>query len=1189
MKKFTLNKTLNFWAIFLLLVVISQQTFGATIEQMKAGKVTLEIVNSKISDALDALSKNSSVRIFYKSDLKDLQKRISIDLKEEPLQNALSKVLANTSLGYEFSNDGVVITTKERPVTNVTQQKKITINGRVVGDDKKPITGATVFVLGTTNGAISDEDGLFSISCVDGSTLEISCVGMVTATYKVNDADKGNIVIAMKKSTMVVDDVVVTGYQRLERRKMTSSISTVNMENLKSINQPSIDKLLQGQVAGMTIMNTSGAPGSVPQIRIRGTSTLSGNVQPLWVVDGIILDDPVNASVDDIMTNRNLIASGIGGVNVEDIESINVLKDAAATAIYGTRAANGVIVITSKKGTAGRTTVRYSGHLNVSMRPNMEDAYMMNSKDRIGVNLEMMDRGVFSADSYRAGEYGTATDFERAYVDAADKKISWGDFENQVRQLEEVNTDWFKHLFRNAVTHRHNISVSGGTEKTTFYLSGSYMDEQSTAKDVGQKTYTGSVKVYTKPWKNLRLGGMLDLNVRENDSFFSADSWENPYEWSIYTTRAQNAFKEDGSYNYMYYNGMEYNFLENREASWRESKNFGIRGNFDVEWKILPDLIFTSMFAYTQNSTTDEDISTEKSYFVKKRKEDVTIIDGYTAVQIWKDGGYYKGRNTNTNSVTFRNQLSYMPIINQNHRFDVMLGHEVRKSKNQYTTDEIYGYVHDRGRQQIPQWDLIKKLGTPYWKMQLDNSAAISYYGVFGYTFRERYTVSANARVDGSNRFGIKTNELFQPLWSVGFNYQLKNEKFLEQVDWVSYLTLKGTYGTQGNIASQAYSDLVTNIGKVDDVNTDGFLEIIAPKNPYLKWEKNYNANIAIEFGFLQRRIQGVVEYYNKKGVDLLGNKQVSQVTGFNTVQVNWASMKNSGFEFSISSINIDTKKFRWTTNLNVGYNENKVLDVYTTPTYTSLTDAQRSNNSASAVIGKPINGLWSYQYAGLNEQGRASFYDQKGEKVLFGMNNVDGLVYSGTTMPPVQGGITNTINYAKFTLSVLFVGSFGNVVRLRNLSQGYAFGFPDPTKNMSADWNNRWRKAGDEKLGHNVPVLESDPWEIAVTGKAPYNGKMYDNSDLRTAKGNFVRLQNLSLGYDIYSEKIRRSGIQNINIMLQGNNLAVWHSSKIKGQDPEATGSMMKYSDTRTANVSFGNTYLPLPRTYSLSVSIQF
>lgn len=363
---------------------------------------------------------------------------------------------------------------------------------------------------------------------------------------------------------------------------------------------------------------------------------------------------------------------------------------------------------------------------------------------------------------------------------------------------------------------------------------------------------------------------------------------------------------------------------------------------------------------------------------------------------------------------------------------------------------------------------------------------------------------------------------------------------------------------------------------------------ISAPKNPNLKWEKNYSTNLALEFGLFNRRIAGTLEYYYKKGVDLLGSKQVSLVSGFPSVSVNWASMKNTGWEFSLNTINIDTHGFRWTSNFNFGYNYNEILDVYSTPGYGSMTNAQRTDYASAAIVGKPINGLWSYKYAGLNEEGRAQFYNEEGEKVLKGMNNIDGLVYSGTTMPLVQGGFTNTFMYKNITLSVLLVGNFGNVIRLRNMTDGQAFAYPEATQNMSKEWASRWRKPGDEAFT-DVPRLEANQFDDAVFYPYPSNGTMYNNSDLRTVKGDFVRLQNMSLSYDLNLKKFRDLGIQNIRFMLQGNNLHVWKNSKLKGQDPEATGAVMKYGSTSSANVSFGNTYLPLSRTYSFSLSVQF
>ena len=1172
--------TMRLTVIFICLFVF---TGNATL--LSQQRVNMQLGETTFKQLFQEIRKQTGCVVMYNDETFDKNAKVVADFRDVAVEEVLERVLNGKGLIFEKNDE--FITIYKAPLTALPQ-KNIVIKGKVTDNQGNPLPGVSVFIKGTSVGVASAIDGTYSLEVPETNNMVLNFTFIGMKSKSVNYTGQKEINVVLEEDVSEMDEVVVTGYQKIERRKLTSSITTVDMDALKTVNQPNIDKLLQGQVPGMTIMSTSGAPGAVPQIRIRGTSTISGNVQPLWVVDGVTLDDPVDATVDDILTNRNLIASGIGGVNVDDIESINVLKDAAATAIYGTRAANGVIVITSKKGSAGKTRINYNGSVQVGMRPRYEDAYMMNSKDRIDVNLEMIERGAFKASSGNVGDYGTVTDFERWFIDVNDRKMTWEEYAKRVQGLEEVNTDWFKELFRNSVTHRHSLSISGGNEKTTFYVSGSYMDNQATAKGVGEETYTGTVKVNTRLRENLRVGGALDINVRDSKSFFAVDSRENPYEWAIYTTRAQHVYDEQGRYNYIYYNGLPYNFLENRDDCWRESNNFSMRGTLDIEWRIIPDLTFSSLFSFTKQNTRDVNIANEDSYFVRARKKDVYKVENSTAVYLWADGGYRQSQFTNNSSITFRNQLAWMPVFGEDHRFDVMVGQEIRTSRYLTEKTDIYGYAHDRGHQQMPQFDLMEHLGTPMWDESLNESAALSYFLTAGYTFKNRYTISFNARTDGSNRFGMKTNDLFQPLWAVGFNYQLKEENFLVDKKWLSYLTFKGSYGSQGNVASQAYSDLVATIGKVDAIKKENYLVISAPKNPNLKWEMNYTANLGLEFGFFNRRLSGSLEWYYKKGVDLLGSKQVSQVSGFSSVQVNWASMKNTGWEFAVNSINIDTDDFRWTTNLNIGYNYNEVLDVYSNPSYSSLTNARRSNYAASAVVGKPINGLWSYRYAGLNKEGRAQFYDAEDNKVLTGMSDIDALTYSGTTQPLVQGGFTNTFNYKKFTLSALFIGSFGNIIRLRNLSSGYAFAFPEATQNMSKDFAYRWRKEGDE-LYTDIPRLEVDEWESSLTYPYPANVQMYNNSDLRTVKGNFLRLQNLSLSYDLYTDKMRAKGVQNIRFMIQGNNLHVWKNKKLKGQDPEATGSQMKYTDTRYANVTFGNTYLPLSRSYSLSVSVSF
>lgn len=1151
-----------------------------------AQKVSISEANTTMNRIFKQLQAQSGYNFVYTSQTLEGVKPVNVKLKNVSLQDALDVLFENQPVTYVIKEHTVVVQRR----SNLDQAPlAIEIKGKVVDERGQEFPGVSVKLKGTKLTVATDNNGQFKITVPDhNAVLVFSYIGYnpIEETIK----QRTSINVKMVPAESALNDVVITGYQSLNKKTLTGSVTTIQLKDLESVYQPNIDKLLQGQVPGLTVMSTSGAPGAVPQIRIRGTSTLSGNVQPLWVVDGIILDDAINVSVDDIMTNRNLIASGIGGVNVEDIESINVLKDAAATAIYGTRAANGVIVLTSKKGKAGKTRISFTSNLSVGERPRIEDAYMMNSKERIDVNLEMIKRGVFNATSPLAGQYNTVSDFERYFIDLMDKKMSWTDFNQEVNKLEAVNTDWFKHLFRTSITNRQNLSVSGGDERTTFYASGSYLDDQATAKGVGQKTYTGSLKVYTRIYDKIRLGVMMDINARENKSFFAVDSKENPYEYAIYTTRAQPAINADGTYSHFYLNGLEYNFLENRDRGWRDSRNFGLRGSLDLEYKILKDLTFNSLFSYAKQSTTDEDIAVDDSYFTRIRKKDNREIINGQYVYIWKDGGYRKDRSSYNGSITFRNQLTYNPLFNNVHYLNVMVGQEVRKSKTSDISTEVYGYAHDRGHQQVPQFDFMKKLGVPYWTENLNDGANLSYFGAINYTYANKYTASFNARTDGSNRFGLKTNQLFQPLWAVGANYQMKEERFLQNVNWLSYLTFKGSYGSQGNLASQAYSDLVARIGTVALENPSNYLTIVAPKNPNLKWEQTYTGNVGMEAGFFKRRLMFNVEWYRKKAVDLLGNRQVSQTTGFDQIQVNWASMLNTGWEFSLNSINIDDAHFRWSSNINFGFNKNKVLDVYTKPTVTSLTDAKRTNYSSTAVVGQPIDGLWSYRFAGLNKDGRATFYTAKeGEKVLYGMTNIDGLAYSGVINPKSQVGFTNTFSYKQVTLSALFVGSFGNVVRLRNMSKGSHLGFPDPTQNMSKEWVGRWKNPGDEAFT-NIPVLEVANDSQILSALVPFNGAMFDNSDLRTVKGDFVRFQNLSISYDYFTPKLRALGVQNIRLAIQGNNLYVWKNKELKGQDPEAQGSnVLSYASTTSKQINFGNTILPVPRSYSLSLSVQF
>ncbi|MDQ2178472.1 SusC/RagA family TonB-linked outer membrane protein [Marinifilum sp. D714] len=1151
---------------------------------------SLKLNSADLSEALEEVEKLSQYDfVFNYNDVKGYE--VTVDLEDISLEKCLDEVLCGHPFQYKTEDDLVIVSYKEPTLRPVVQQKKISIKGKVTDEEGVGLPGVSVVVKGTHVGVATNIDGEYNIKVDNRNvTLVFSFVGMETQEYKLKKSNVLDVKLSADQGQL--GEVVITGYQNLDGRKKTASIASVDMSEIRKRVEPSVDQLLQGQVAGMTIMNSSGAPGAVPQVKIRGTSTISGNTQPLWVVDGIILDDPINVDVSDILGNRNLIASGIGGINVSDIASINVLKDASATALYGTRAANGVIVITSKSGKAGKTQIKYSGSTTLSMRPRIEDAYMMNSQQRMEVNQEMTDAGYSYINSNDKGEYGDASDFEKYVIDLQDKTITNEEFALKMKTLETANTDWFKHLFRNSITQSHSLSISGGNKRTTFYVSGSYRDQQATAKGVGLKSYTGKIKVRTRVRKNIRLNAQLDITSRDNTSFFSANSRENPYEAAVNTTRTQRLYDENGDYNYMYINDLKFNYLENRAASWRNSNSFMLKGQVSTEWEMFKDFRWTSTFSFSKESTTEEDVAKENSIYVRTSKKNFLNPE---FEPLWIDGGFFQGKNTNRHSKTVRNQISYNPVIDDDHEINVMLGTEINTNDYLGNTNSIHGYTHERGQQMTPQWDFIKDMGRPYWYKSSSKSASISYYGVFGYTYKEKYTLNFNARRDGSNKFGVKSNDIFKPLWSAGFNYQMKKEYFLEDVDWLSYLTLRGSYGVQGNVSSSAYSKIITSISPYNRLKEQTQLRINAPKNQNLKWEQNYSSNLALEFGLFDRRIRGTFEYYYKRGEDLLGNKQVSQIIGFSNMTVNWASMENRGLEGSLYVKLIDKKDFDWSINVNAGWNKNKVLDVYSNPDYANITNASRGSYGNSAVIGKPISGLYSFRFAGLNEEGNPTFYtgkfDDEGNELtaLKSIVDTDALKYEGPMAPTIQGGFNTTVSYKNLSLSCLLIGSFGNVVRMRELqgSSLNGFTFPNPERNLPREWVNRWRKPGDENFT-NIPKFQHLRTNEHLNGH-PSNTYMYNNSDLRTVKGDFVRLQSLSLSYNLFTDRLREMGIQNIQFSLIGNNLHVWKNSKLKGQDPEANMGLSNYGRPERGKITFGNTYLPVPRTYSFSVNVSF
>ncbi len=1064
-----------------------------------------------------------------------------------------------------------------------------TVTGTVLEEDGKPSEGVAVMVKGTSNGTLTDASGRFTLKvefAKDSATpvLVFSCLGKETQEHK---CTKDSYRIIMKDLLAeLVGAVINTGYQKLDRRMSASSVASISGADVLQSNAISIDNMLQGKIPGMTVVGSSSTPGAATKIRIRGTSTISGNREPLWVVDGVILDDPVSISTEELndLDNVNLIGNAISGLNPMDIEKIDVLKDASATAIYGVRAANGVIVVTTKRGKQGAPRVNYSGTVTMTERPSYNKLNLMNSKERIEVSKEIADKGL----DYRFTP--AAIGYEGLLYDLYDRKLTYGQFLSGVQQLETMNTDWFDLLYRTSVSHRHNLSISGANDKVNYYVSGAYTDENANVKGTGVNQYNAMAKVQVNFIPQLTGTVQLRANISEKDYQHSSIS---PYSYAYNTSRAIPAFNADGTY--AFYNAeqgynaqpLEYNILNEIENSGRTMRTDAIYFNANLEWKIVSGLRATGTFAINTSSTSDKEWYNDRTYAASKLRM-LNYGVPFPDADTWKNdmcklpyGGELKTSNTRNFGYTARLQLDYSKYI-RGHHISAAAGYEARSTRYTGISSTQWGYLPDRGESFVQidpaQWPKYNEmvLNSPnVVTNKLSNT--MSFYGVVSYAYKSRYIINANVRTDGSNKFGRDKSTRFLPIWSVSARWNIMNESFLEDVMWMNELAIKGSYGIQGNVSDDQTPSMIIKLGSVDNMSGDYMSTLSKLPNPYLRWEKTNSWNIALDFAFLDNRISGTFEYYYKKGNDQIVMTQVSPTTGTSSMSLNVGDIMNRGYELIINAVPVKTKDFRWSLSFNSARNVNKVTDGGMTSEYTY---AQYTDGSA-VLKGYPINSFFSYRFAGLDGNGLPTFY---GTEENEGDTKADmfskAFTLSGNRLPDMQGGFSTNFTWKDITLGLFFSYSVGSKVRMNNLYSNSGQRLPNPQQNMSGEFVNRWREPGDE-AHTTIPALSTDPLQmndISFSGPSRTINigdnmwQMYNQSDIRVVSGDFLRLRTAYIRYNIPEKICRKMRMNSASVRVEGNNLFVVCSKDLNGQDPEQLGlGSIGITTPPVASFSFG------------------
>lgn len=1157
-------------------------------------RVSLNMKDATVQEVFANLEKMTDYTFLYKLDLVGKCGKVNVDATDKDFSLLLEDLLKPLGLSFKIDDRVVVITAGK------DDKKKETMIVKGVVKDKKGevLPGVTIVIKGTSVGVASGNNGQFTISTLkqDSLTLVFSFVGMKIKEVKWKGQTMLNVV--MEEDATEMDEVVVTGYQNVNRRDMVGAYTTVKASDIIMPAYNSIDQMLQGRVAGMIVMNTSSRVGTSPKIKIRGTSTLIGNQSPLWVVDGIIQEDPLDVSTTDLFTQdfKDIIGNQVSWLNPMDIETITVLKDASATAVYGSKASNGVIVITTKKGKIDRMTINYTGNMSINTKPNYGMFNYMNSKERIIFAQEVFNAGT----SYLKDPIKQPYTYEGAMRMYLEGDLSYDDFMKKKHFFETVNTDWFDLLTQTAVSHNHNISVSGGTEKMTYNVSLGYNDSQGQEIGNSSKRLTGRVGVGVNLRQNVRVDASISGSTTTNKGFGKD---VNPMSYATTMNRAVPAYDENGDpvfyqvnsgYSYSNVASLGYNFINERDNSGARVEDTHLAASLNFSWDILDWLKYEFTGGYTRVQNNNETWSLEKTFYVahEYRGYDYgTVEPGSAAFKaaMLPFGGVLVTIDGLSSSYNIQNKLLISKSFNEDHRLNVMLGMEIRSSSVKSNENRVFGYVPDRGEKLVKptppedfepltgsfeDWGILKGLYSGDWRRTKNTDNFLSYFATVAYSLKNRYVFNFSIRNDESNRFGQDANNRFDPTYSFGASWRIMEEPWLASIEgFVNSLNLRVTYGIQGNAATKLGPDLILYQQGVADVYNQYQSTISRLPNPNLSWERTKSWNFGLDMQVIDM-FNVAFDYYTRSS-NAIVSQNIAFEYGRTSMDLNGGKIRNSGLEFTVSFTPIQRKDWALSVSLNSSKNWNKANNQQ----YASTAGDLLVGASGKLLKkGYSVTGFWSYSFAGLSEEDGHplfNYMDVPEEERNSKVDPTTFLVYSGDKEPSFTGGLSLGLRWKDFSLSTNFSLLLGAKKRLPSPYENFPYGglnVPGELDNLSKDLNKRWKKPGDEKKTNipGVTVPGQNYSQILPDNSRAYWIDMWEQSDVMVVDASFLRCNQLSLSWNVNREWCKKVGLKTLSVNAGVSNLFVIASKRFNGFDPELGNSVQPKNYSFGVNIGF-------------------
>lgn len=1097
------------------------------------------------------------------------------------------------------------------------------ITGLVLDKDTgEPLAGVNVRVKGKSIVVSTDSQGKYAIGADGTETLVFSLVGFAEQEVNINNRSTITINLIGRNREIEGVNVVATGYQNIDRKLFTGAASKVDARDAERSGVPDISRMLEGQVAGVSVQNVSGTFGAAPKIRVRGATSLSGDNKPLWVVDGIILEDIVNISNEALSTGdaSTLIGSSVAGLNPDDIASFTILKDAAATAMYGARAMNGVIVVSTKKGrnTDGKPLVSYSGTMTTYLKPNYNQFDIMNSAEQMSVLLELENKGFYThSGASRAKDGGV---FFKMYneiynydpvSDTFALKNTPEDRLDFLSRYANANTDWFDLLFKNSLLQENSLSITSGTERSQSYFSSSLTKDNGATLGDNVTRYTANFRNNYKINDKLSFEFMVLGSIREQRTpgtltrqsdpvygSYTRDFDINPYSYALNTSRMMTAYDANGNLEYFVRNYAPFNILNEIENNYLNLGVLDVRVQGGLKYKIIPKLTYSIDGAYRYSNSTRQHFVLEGSNMAGafRADYDATIAAGNNFLykdpdnpnslpqSVLTEGGFFNSTFNNIKNYYVRQNLEFDDTFNDIHRLNVFGSMEIRSTDRQNSNYDGVGYQYLNGGLVNPNFRYFKsqiEAGSPYFGMDYNYDRFAAFMLRTAYSFNEKYSLNATGRMDGSNRNGRSNVSRWLPTWNISGAWHIDEENFFKPINHVlTGAAIRGTYGMTASMANAANSSAVFRnqiTYRPYELEKEAGIFIGSLENSELTWEKMYELNIGFDLA-LFNKIDLTIDWYRRNSFDLIGPINTSGVGGQFVKQANYADLKSRGLELTIGGNVIKSPQgFGWRTSFNFGLNKNEITRLDVNPNIFTMVRAEGGQR-----IGGPQRGLYSITFDGLDPTyGYPTFIGTRGINTPFIRLQDDVteyLTYHGPVDPTFTGGFYNKFDYKSFTFSALFTFATGNYIRKQpSFSNSYSDMY-----STSRTLANRWLMPGDEAFT-NIPSL-LDPLTITngildengrpVNAIYPYNA--YNYSTENVAKGDFIRLKNISFSYALPKEFVNKLSLNYVQFSLVGNNIALLYSDKkLNGADPEFFSS--------------GGVALPIPKQYTFSLKLGF